>query len=228
MFKSNYSYYFFILCLIFNCRTTSNNVRYEPPNVATAIAKSFKGEDKQVLSYRTLYVSLFDNDTLKGELSSRLQQKLQIIFNTSGSLQVETEEKAQIWLQGTILSYESVPVRYNQLYEVSEYLISLIISINIIQNETIGSEQLLEDRVIRFDIAYNPIEAPYESEFLAIERLLNGISERTLYTVLNGWYNQLKTETELNKSKTNFNVIPTGETVKREDLPYENKIKTIK
>ena len=225
-----YNFYFcIIVCIgIFSCKTNSTLVKNEnkdllPNQPRKIIENTLKGENSQAETYRTIYISLFDNQSLRGEFTSRLQQKLQILVNTSGKLQLETDStKAELILDGNITEYEQIPASYNQLYQVTAYIVSLTVDISLFKNVKNGTEILFENRDIRFDTRYYPLDSPYESEFIMQERLLDGIGERILYTTLNGWYNRLKTAAELNKPISDNNVIPTSE-INREDLPYEKK-----
>ena len=205
----------------FSGQTKENKIT--PRSDAQKFAMQFKGEKSDPRTYQTIFIHSFLNKTSKGILSPRLKEKLEIAYNADGKLQVRSEKKtAKVWLYGTILKYQKIPIRYNQFNQAVRYRLGIITSIKIVLNPKYIEQTLLERRLIRYDINYNPLEIPFESEFLANERLLDGLANRIIYTSLEGWYSELKSEEELNRTK-NYNLINNEELFIRKDLPKDKK-----
>ena len=163
-------------------------------------ARQFKGEKNSPKTYQTIFIHSFHNRSLRGILSSRLKEKLEIAYNTDGKLQVSSDKKAAgVWLYGDILRYQKIPLRFNQLNQVVTYRLEVIVSIKVILNPYYGDRILLARRDIRYDIYYDPLEIPYVSEFSANERLLDGLVDRIIYISLEGW--ELKSEERSNQKK---------------------------
>ena len=206
-------------------QTKENKIK--PKTDIQRFTRQFKGEKNNPRTYQTIFIQPLYNQSRRGILSSRLKEKLEIAYNADGKLQVRSDKKsANVWLYGNILKYQKIPMRFNHFNQVVTYRLVTIASIKVILNPSYEERTLLERRTIRYGVYYNPLEIPFESEFLANERLLDGLADRIIYTSFEGWYSKLKSEEELNKKK-NSNFINKKYRFFRKDIPKErrNKIK---
>ncbi len=215
---------YILTILILNCQTVEEKktAKYAPKSTAKKIFENFKGEYSNPETHQTMYIHNFKNRSSKVDFPARLRQKLQIIFNSDGNISIENNKKnASVWLYGDILNYQKIPLNYNEFGRVIKFRIFVLMQVKLKMNPAISNETLLGNRIVRFDTNYVPTEQPYESEFSVQERLLDGLTDRVVYTVLNGWYTKLKTEEELNQEKIDFNLLKKDDDIIRKDLPLE-------
>lgn len=199
--------------------------RIDPKTDAERLADKFKGEKNDPGAYQTIFIHTFRNLSSRGILSSRLKEKLKLAYARDGKLQVSSEKKAaKVWLYGSIVKYQKIPTRFNRFNQTASYRLGVVVTIRLVLNPNYKKEVLLNQRPVRYDTYYDPLEIPFESEFLANERLLDGLVDRIVYTSFEGWYSKLKSEEELNKRKT-LNIINNKQDFIRKDLPKEKRKK---
>ena len=191
------------------------------------MAEGFRGERNDPETYQSLYVHVIQNNTNRGLLGSRLKQKLEVAFNSNGRLQVITERnQAHVWFYGKILNYQKIPRRFDRFNQVTSFRLGILVQIRVVLNpkmEGVSSPnaRLLIKKRVRFDTNYSPLESPFETEILANERLLDGLTDRVVYTAVEGWYSALKRTDELNRDNENKNLFNQGKKQPR-FLPQES------
>ncbi len=177
----------------------------QPQNALGQTFAQIDGKEVIPLEYRTIYIHLFDNRSYEAQVVARLKEKLQIQFNMHGRLKVEAEKsKADVFLYGRIERFKMIPATYDQFNQITQYLMSIIVSIRVRVNtklHKVEDDLLLDRRVVKYQTRYSPRVAPFENMFVAQERLLETLSNRVVYTAFEGWYSDLKSELELNKEK---------------------------
>ncbi|MCS6984392.1 MAG: LPS assembly lipoprotein LptE [Leptospiraceae bacterium] len=191
---------------------------------------SIDGEEVIPLKYRSIYIHHFDNRTFQADLVRRLRDRLQVTYQLDGRLKVAREkDEADLWLYGTVESYQENPVSFDNVGQPTQFWLTLIVSIrqrvNHLKFSELGEAEsiLLENRTIRFDTSWTPRLPPFESQFNAQERLILGISERILKTSFEGWYSDLKTPRELNYDRYEALKQAERERVVPKDLPREQR-----
>lgn len=160
------------------------------------------GEEAIPRKYKTIYIHNFENNSRENGLTGTLKQALVVRFSMDKRLKVESnKETADLWLYGVIDIFEEFPVDYDQFGEPQQYRYSIVATVWVRPNSASSQENLFDKKTVRFDTTYQPRTPPYESEFTAKERLLNGLANRILKQVLTGWYSDLKSNEELGYDK---------------------------
>ncbi len=160
------------------------------------------GEEAIPRKYKTIYIHNFTDSTFESGLTGRLKQTLTVRFSMDKRFKVESDkQKADLWLFGNIDQFEEYPVSYDQFGEAERYRYTIVATVWVRPNPEISEENLFDKKTVRFDTMYQPRTPPYENEFTAKERLLNGLSNRILKQVVTGWYSDLKTSEELGYEK---------------------------
>ena len=216
----------FLPCLLYlsclsNPKSDPHKQFFLPKTTIEKIAKSFRGEQNKPATYQTLYLHVIKNRSNQSLLSSRLKQKLTFSFNSGGHLQViSNKKKAHVWFYGKITNYQKIPLRLDQFNRVTTFRLGILVEVKITLNSALQEanqtpnsdikrqEILLIKKEVRFDTNHSPLEPPFETEILAHERLLDGLTDRVVYASIEGWYSQLKRVDELNQ-KQNSNLLKT-------------------
>lgn len=74
---------------------------------------------------------------------------------------------------------------------------TIVVSVWVRPNSKLSPEDVFDKQTVRFDTFYMPEQPPFETEFTARQRLVDGLSDRIVRAVLSGWYSDLKTNDEL-------------------------------
>lgn len=193
-----------LVSLTLSC-SSSQEKQTEP---ATPVDKSLQAVDGEEIipqKYRSIYIQNFRNRNYESDLIGRLKEKLQLQFQQNGRLKVElNKDKADVILYGSLESFREVPATFDRFGQPSTYSLFSIVEVtlrvhqkHLEKDNPNANSIIMEKRIVRFDTTYSPRQPPFESRFTAIERLLDGLSQRTVHTVFNGWYSELKTKEEL-------------------------------
>jgi len=188
---------FFISSLFLFINSCGSTDKKEDKNsITNQIANEFDGDNTN--NYHVILIENFSNQTSEFELNDRLYEKIRSSFEHDGRLKVEsTKKNADLLLKGKLLEYLKRPIAYDAFGQTKEYELNLIIGLNLRVNTKRSDEVLFENRMIRYSVKWNTSIPPFENEYDAQERLLEGIKERVMLTVFSGWYSELKTLKEL-------------------------------
>ncbi len=221
----------FSFCL--SCLSTptpnSHQKNLLPKTDIEKITKNFRGEENKPDTYQTIYVHVVKNKSNQSLLGSRLKQKIEFSFNSDSHLQViRDKKKAHVWLYGRITNYQKIPLRLDQFNRVTTFRLGILIEVKVVlnpafqkSNHDIRQQGMpIIKREVRFDTNHSPLEPPFETEILANERLLDGLTDRITHVSIEGWYSQLKRVDELNH-KQRSNLLDTKEKPKHRFLPTE-------
>ena len=226
-----------IICLLFliSCSTVSNSgvaAKTSVFDTNNSLWELFPGEKRRANALQTLYLPLFVNYSPNKQLASRLHYKLQLALNQDGRVQVKDDKKeAKLWLEGSIVGYTKTAISYNSLNVPRTYRIVIFVNLILKEHDVSSAKShiILEKNNIRFDTDYSIVE----SKYIVLERLLDGLTDRIVATIFDGWYAKLKDDQELNKIKVD-NVFESGyadeylETQKKKNidrnyLPHDTK-----
>ncbi|RME93258.1 MAG: hypothetical protein D6767_01390 [Candidatus Hydrogenedentota bacterium] len=188
----------------------------EPADTLTQTLHAIDGEEVIPQKYKVIYVHLFRNRSFKSDFVSRLKEKIEDEFRKDGRLVVaEDKHKADLWMYGTIESYIRVPTDYDEFGKPTRMRLALVVSFRLHDPNNSDDPVVLDTRIVRFDTGWNQRVPPFESEFTAEERLLQGLARRIVYTSFEGWYTELKNEVELGYEKDDRKEITDPRTVGR-------------
>lgn len=164
--------------------------------------KAPNGEEAVPLKYKSIYIHNFESRAYSAPLVGSLKEKLTMRFSLDKRLHVESiKEKADLWLYGRIDEFRKIPRQFDQFGAPESYLLSAIVTVWVRPNTALSEEDIFEKKSVRFDASFSPKSGAHETEFIARERLLRGLSERILAVVKSGWYSELKTSEELGYEK---------------------------
>jgi hypothetical protein len=162
--------------------------------------KKFPVDGDEVIprKYKSIYIHNFTNNSYEGELTGEIKDTLFQKFSLQRRFKLTSEKnKSDLWLYGQIEYFKLTPRDIDEFGRVTRYLMTIIVTIWVRPNSAISSEDILDKSNVRFDTFYAPDLPPYENEFGARQRLVEGLSDRIVQTVLTGWYSDLKTNEEL-------------------------------
>lgn len=220
---------FSALVFLITC-SSSQEKELKPETTFDKTMGSVDGEEIIPLKYRSIYIHHFDNRSFSGDMVSRLKERLQQAYARDGRLKMATDKKkADLFLYGEIGQFVEAPTAHDQFGEPLTYLITMVVSIKIrvnpekFPNASGRDSVLLENRIIRFDISYAPRTPPFETRFVAQERMLTGICDRIVYTSFEGWYSELKENRELGYDKEKSAKEELLKKVIQKDLPKEER-----
>ena len=200
----------FLFLFTIHCETSSKITNSNPQkNIETAESKqensvlqqtasSIDGKEFIPLDIQSIYIHNFDNRSYDSDAVSRLKEKLQNSFNADGRLAIESsKEKADLWLYGSIDRLIKAPATFDQFRTPTKFLYTMVVTLKLRINPRLREEELLNNKIVRYDTSYSPRQPPYETAFSARERLLDTLTARIVYTCKTGWYSDLKRLQEL-------------------------------
>lgn len=216
------------LLLIFSCGSTPKKDRGEETDALSGTLQSIDGEDVIPQKYKEIYVHLFRNQSFKADFVHRLKEKIQDEFRRDGRLIVSDDKnKADLWMYGSIESFLRAPIDYDEFGKPLRIRLALVVSFKLWDPKNPEDPVVLDTRLIRFDTGFSSRLPPFESEFSAEERLLEGISRRIVYTSFEGWYTELKDKVELGYEKDNRTEIDDPKMIGR-NLPQKERERLLK
>lgn len=228
------SAYLSMMLIALSCNTTPEKTSGSKDTISATIS-SIYGEEIIPLKYTTIYIHLFDNRTYSSDAVHRLKEKIQISYNRDGKLKVTPEKaKAELWLYGEVSLFTQTPLNYDNFGQPVSYAITIICSIKVRENPVKNTDNnppdgvLLDTKIVRFDTTYSPRIAPFETKFIAEERLLDGVSDRIIFTSFQGWYSEMKSNQELGYDKKQSENQLIIDRVVPKDLPKEQRDAIIK
>lgn len=221
--------FFAVLFFSVYCSTPQEK-ELKPVSTLDKTIGSVDGEEIIPLKYRTIYIHHFDNRSFSGDMVSRLKERLQQSYSRDARLKMVTEkDKADLFMYGEIGNFVEAPTAHDQFGEPLTYLLTIIVSVKIRVNpvkfpDATGRDSvLLENRIVRFDTTYAPRLPPFETRFIAQERMLTGLCDRIVYTSFEGWYSELKESRELGYDKEKSIKEELLKRVIQKDLPKEER-----
>ncbi|MDH5718131.1 MAG: LPS assembly lipoprotein LptE [Spirochaetia bacterium] len=190
------------------------------------------GEEIITQNYKTIYVYNFANSTYHAHLTERLKEKIRNELNLDGRLKViDNKKEADLLLLGNIEQYKHIPSYFDNFGQPKRFLMTIQTRIWVRINPKIDNAMLLEKRYVRYDTSYSILDSAHETEYTAIERLLDTLAQRITLTVFEGWHTRLKTDKELgyeaSKENQGFFEIEDAEKIVPKDLPKEKRDKMI-
>jgi len=190
--KYHYSFYLFFLIVpvFFSCQ--SADVKDGDKNSIV------DGDETIPRKYKTIYIHNFENSSFEGDLTGEVKDMLSQKMGLQKRFQIESDKtNADVWLYGKIEYYKLMPRDIDEFGKPARYNMTIVTTIWVRPNNKISDESILDKKVIRFDTFYAPYQPPYETEFTAKQRVISGLCDRIVNTVLIGWYSNLKSSEEL-------------------------------
>ena len=219
----------------------SSDQSQKKADTLTETVAAFSGDEVIPLRYRSIYIHNFDNQSFKADIVGRLKQRLQVEFQSEGRLKVTmVKEEADLWLYGKIDLFQEVPRTFDNFGRPNMFMVTMLVTVKVRinpespgyleareKNKELDAREadgiLLDNKPVRLDITYTSRLPPFESQFSAHQRLIDGISLRIRKTVLEGWYSDLKTDIELGYDPKLGVKEDEIERVIRKDIPKEQR-----
>jgi len=156
------------------------------------------GDEPVPRKYKSIYIHNFENASYEGDLTGEVKDLLTQKMGLQQRFKIEPEKaNADVWLYGKIEYFKLIPRDMDQFGRPSRYNMILIVTIRVFPNNKISDETIFDKKTIRFDTFFSPQQPPFETEFTAKQRLVEGLCDRIVSTVITGWYSQLKSNDEL-------------------------------
>lgn len=132
---------------------------------------------------QSVVVSLFENRTDRGDLSTALADSLTEAFIDNHTLKVVGEKAADSALEGTIVEYRRTPFTVGADEQVLEYRVEIVLEVRFVdlrKNKVLWEE----DRLGQWD-TYSFVNG--ENEILGIGRVLAKLTDDILNRTVEGW-----------------------------------------
>ena len=137
---------------------------------------------------RDIHIMPFENATFEYGLEIDLTEKVIDKFISDGTLKVVDYSEADAILSGTIKSYRSIPVSYDEYEQVKDYKLMITLSIRFEDKnsrEILWEEPSLSDYVHYYSSGSGGgIQTEYEARSELIEKIANDVVRRTI----EGWW----------------------------------------
>ncbi|MDH4199721.1 MAG: LPS assembly lipoprotein LptE [Spirochaetia bacterium] len=164
---------------------------------------SIDGDERVSRKYKSIYIHNFINESYTGELTGELKEMLIQKMSAQQRFKIETDKtNADVWLYGKIEYYSLNPRNIDPFGRVTRYNMTIFVSVWVRPNSKLSGEDIYDKQNVRFDTFYVPEQPPFETEFTARQRLLDGLCDRIVKAVITGWYSDLKTSEELGYDPT--------------------------
>jgi len=139
----------------------------------------------------TLYVKAFDNKSGWADMDQRLGESLAREWVRRRRFRlVETQEEAQIVLEGVISSIRSLPVSVDSEGRATEYQLSLTVSARLVDVTGDEPETLWEDRAFSRRTSYQVDQSAvdyFDRQMEAMDELARDLSNGLVTAVLEGF-----------------------------------------
>ena len=156
------------------------------------------GDELVPRKYKSIYIHNFDNSSYEGVLTGEVKDILTQKMSLQQRFRLElVRQEADIWLYGKIEYYKLMPRDIDQFGRTTLYNMTVIATVWARPNPKVSEETIFDKKTIRFDTSYSPEQPPFETEFSARQRVIDGLCERIVRSVITGWYSDLKSNEEL-------------------------------
>lgn len=156
------------------------------------------GDEPIPRKYKSIYFHNFINDSYTGELTGEIYEILLQKMSLQQRFKIEPEkDKADVWLFGKVEYYKLIPRNIDQFGRILQYNMTIVVSVWLSPGSKFEQEDIFEKQTVRFDTFYSPEQPPYDTEFSARQRLIDGLCDRIIRAIMTGWYSDLKTKKEL-------------------------------
>ncbi|MDI6786053.1 MAG: LptE family protein [bacterium] len=139
----------------------------------------------------SINIPIFSNKTLIHGLEDKLSNNVIEKFILDGHLNVVSAKKADVSLQGEIISYNKEPLSYDSEGYVTKYKLWILVNVSLIDKE---KKQLWKDKFEEFvnyipptSSLYSTSSVEYETEEDAIEALFEDLSWDIVNRTIEGW-----------------------------------------
>jgi len=167
------------------------------------------GDETVPRKYKSIYIHNFENRSYVGELTGELKLALTQKMSLQPRFRLEMDKpSADIWLYGKIEHFNLAPRGIDQFGRTTRYVMTILATVWARPNPKVSQEQMFDKKTVRFDTFYSPEQPPYETEFTARQRTLNGLSDRIVMAVIKGWYSELKSNEELGYDPATQTTLP--------------------
>ncbi|MDH4262506.1 MAG: LPS assembly lipoprotein LptE [Spirochaetia bacterium] len=156
------------------------------------------GDEPISRKYKSIYVHNFENTSYEGDLTGETKEILTQKMALQKRFKVEPDKaNADVWLYGKIEYYKLIPRDIDQFGKPGRYNMTVVATIWVRPNPKVSDETIFDKKSIRYDTFYSPEQPPFETEFTAKQRVVEGLCDRIVNTVITGWYSNLKNNDEL-------------------------------
>lgn len=135
-----------------------------------------------------VYIPLFNNKTSEPQLESKLTSRLSEVFSRNSRItQVKNKEAAEAVLEGTIRTYKSSALSYDQNDNIGEYRATMVIDVVLHKPD---SDESLWKRTVSWSEDYSSSSNKsdqYGLEKVAIDEISLRLAEEILYQLLDAF-----------------------------------------
>ena len=131
---------------------------------------------------KSIAIPLFDNQSLESGISEKLTDGLAQAFVSDNTLRVVPEGRSDSILRGSILSYDREAYTYNEAEQVSEYIVTIVVSAQFV--DTGNDKVIWEDAHMS---NWGTYESAGEIEDQGQDRAIAKLVEDILNKTVKGW-----------------------------------------
>jgi len=147
-----------------------------------------------------IFIPFFENRTEREGLPEKLRIRISESISKDRRLAVvDSGQKSDVFLEGTITSFQIQNIAFNSLGVVEKKRMRVTASIKLTRTSS-GSVIFMESGIQSF-MEYSDTVPPITSEARVFDEVIDELAERIRAKTISGWYTELMTPVEKGKSR---------------------------